>query len=114
MAYKTGRSQVQGHIEEANQRPDSFDRETRTNEYLGLSSETHPPRTTLYSLSTAAHYAHDTVSYVRPCYEAQEVAVVHNVAGVYEGRLNIPCARLEDEPRGTVGRVHCLWCVYSI
>lgn len=41
-------------------------------EYLGLSSETHPPRTTLYSLSTAAHQAHGAVSYARPCYEARK------------------------------------------
>ena len=28
-------------------------------------------------------------------------------AGVYEGRLDIPCSGLEDESRGTVGKVDC-------
>lgn len=30
---------------------------------------------------------------------------------MYEGRLNIPCVRLEDESRETVGRVYCLYFV---
>lgn len=30
---------------------------------------------------------------------------------MYEGRLNIPCARPEDELRETVGRANCLFYV---
>ena len=33
---------------------------------------------------------------------------------MHEGRLDIPCTRLEDESRETVGKVRCVSCIMLI
>ena len=85
---------------------------TQTDEYLGLSSEKHPPLyypgTTFDSCSPPKHnIPRSLVRLLRGSrfgnFPSGQVST--------GGRLDIPCARLGDDFRETVGRVHCLYYV---
>ena len=114
-------SKVTKKRREAHHEPDSYIRATcstycSTDENLGLSSEAHPPRTTLYPppKEKAAQPRNPTAvkAHMRPCCEARGIDAVEGGAQVRTRGVDT-FRQAEDGHRETVGRVRCVLCICS-